>query len=127
VVVVCFSNIVPVDSCNASANEVKKLVASDRGPGHWFGSDSSVSGDIAVVGAHLNGQGAAYVFQRDHGGPNNWGEVRILLPSDRHHRGTWPKQLTLIVNVVKAPSLHHSCRYKSGLRSSELLSYLDLE
>ena len=65
--------------------EVKKLVASDGGPVDLFGFSVSVSGDAAVVGAHLSGDsntGAVYIFQRDEGGADNWGEVKKLTASD---------------------------------------------
>ncbi|MCH7511969.1 MAG: FG-GAP repeat protein, partial [Chloroflexi bacterium] len=47
----------------------------------------AVSGNTAVVGARWedtggNDAGAAYVFQRDEGGPGNWGEVTKLTASD---------------------------------------------
>lgn len=66
--------------------EVKKLVASDGQDEDWFGS-VAVSGDTAVVGARRahyseHPRGAAYVFYRDEGGADNWGEVRELTPSD---------------------------------------------
>ena len=47
----------------------------------------AISGDIAIVGAggeDAGGgdSGAAYVFERSQGGPNNWGEVKKLTASD---------------------------------------------
>ena len=70
--------------------EVKKLTASDGQAGDEFGNSVAISGDTAVVGAYqedagggvLDEFGAAYVFQRDEGGPNNWGEVAKLTASD---------------------------------------------
>ena len=43
--------------------------------------------DTAVVGAPTDAEngvnsGSAYIFERGQGGPDNWGEVRRLLPSD---------------------------------------------
>ena len=63
--------------------EVTELVASDARAGDQFGVSVAVSGDTVVVGAYLadNG-GAAYVFQRNEGGADNWGEVKKLLASD---------------------------------------------
>ena len=60
--------------------QLKKLVASDAGAGDRFGTGLAFDGDTAVVGA--DGPEAAYVFQRDEGGPDNWGEVKILTASD---------------------------------------------
>ena len=67
--------------------EVKKLVASDAQTGADFGGSASVSGDTAVIGAfseEIGGDraGAAYVFQRDQGSQDNWGEVKKLTASD---------------------------------------------
>ena len=67
--------------------EVKKLLASDAQGGDFFGISVAVSGDTLVVGADGGAAGgtlggAAYVFQRDQGGADNWGEVKKLLASD---------------------------------------------
>jgi len=67
--------------------EVKKLTASDAQADDHFGVSVAISGNTAVVGAYFEdagGQlaGAVYVFQRDQGGVNNWGEVRKLTASD---------------------------------------------
>jgi len=67
--------------------QVTKLTASDAQTADFFGDSVAVSGDTAVVGADLedaggDDAGAAYVFQRDQGGVDNWGEVRKLTASD---------------------------------------------
>ncbi len=67
--------------------EVAKLLPSDGAADDLFGHSASVSGDVAVIGAHAdddNGDasGSAYVFYRNAGGPDNWGQVVKLLPSD---------------------------------------------
>jgi hypothetical protein len=59
--------------------EVKKLVASDAHPDDYFGKGVAISGDTAIVGTEFGD--AAYIFQRDQGGPNNWGEVKKLSTS----------------------------------------------
>ena len=71
----------------ALRSEVKKLLASDAESGDEFGFSVAVSGDTAVVGAinedtEGNRAGAAYVYQRDAGGADNWGEVKKLVASD---------------------------------------------
>ncbi len=71
----------------ASFNEVKKLIASDAQQDDQFGESVAVSGDTAVVGADSEdaggvSSGTAYVFQRNEGGADNWGEVKKLLASD---------------------------------------------
>ncbi|MBN2243452.1 MAG: FG-GAP repeat protein [Acidobacteria bacterium] len=68
--------------------QVKKLTASDGARYDLFGFSVSVSGDTVVVGARgddsptLEGLGAAYIFERDHDGANNWGQVKKLTASD---------------------------------------------
>ena len=66
--------------------QVKKLNASDALPGDLFGDSVSIYGDTIVVGArsinNVNRPGAAYVFQRDYGGTDQWGEVKKLTASD---------------------------------------------
>ncbi|WP_160164644.1 Ig-like domain-containing protein [Pedosphaera parvula] len=67
--------------------QVKKLLASDGFAGAVFGSAVAVSGDTVVIGAPMTvGQSGigfgAYIFSRNQGGSNQWGQVTKLLPSD---------------------------------------------
>jgi hypothetical protein len=67
--------------------QVKKLTASDAASSDYFGSSVAVSGDTALVGAlgedgAGSERGAAYVYERDQGGPGNWGQVKKLTASD---------------------------------------------
>ena len=67
--------------------EVIILAASDGQLDDRFGNAVAVSGDTIVVGAYqadpMGGtSGAAYVFERDQGGPGAWGETAKLLPYD---------------------------------------------
>jgi hypothetical protein len=67
--------------------EVQKLLASDGAAGDYFGWSLSISGNMAIVGAPIdddNGgdSGSAYIFSRNQGGTDNWGEVQKLLASD---------------------------------------------
>ena len=67
--------------------EVKMLEASDASAVDQFGASVAIEGDTIIVGAigasHVtNTDGAAYVFYRDHGGPDNWGEVKKLTASN---------------------------------------------
>ena len=50
----------------------------------YFGWSVAVSGDVVLVGALLEGsdRGAAYVYSRNQGGPDSWGEVKKLSASD---------------------------------------------
>ena len=67
---------------------VKTLTAPDGAKDDKFGLGVAISNDTVVVGApfadvggHSN-QGAAYIFQRNAGGPNNWGEIKKIAAAD---------------------------------------------
>ena len=67
--------------------QVAELTAADAAPADYFGYSVSVSGDLAVVGAGENNHagihsGSAYVFVRNAGGVNNWGQVAKLTADD---------------------------------------------
>jgi len=67
--------------------EVKKLTAEGNAATEdHFGLGVAISGDTAIVGACVGhgapGTGAAYVFERNEGGADNWGRVRRLAPDD---------------------------------------------
>ncbi len=59
---------------------IKQLVASDVSSNDYFGTSVAIDGNIAVVGAY--GRDGVYVYRRDEGGANNWGESQILVGSD---------------------------------------------
>lgn len=64
--------------------QVKQLTASDGAASDQFGSAVAVDGDIVAISAthaDVNGntnQGAVYLYGRNQGGPNNWGEVKKI-------------------------------------------------
>ncbi|RMH30496.1 MAG: hypothetical protein D6692_02285 [Planctomycetota bacterium] len=63
------------------------LVAPDANPDGQFGFSLAIDGDRLVVGsigsnAQGNGAGAAYVFERNLGGPGQWGLAATLRGSD---------------------------------------------
>ncbi len=65
--------------------EVEKLTSSDSQSNDHFGSNVSISGDYAIVGAYGedeggNSAGAAYIYKRAEN--NNWYEVEKLISSD---------------------------------------------
>jgi len=66
---------------------VLKLNASDAAAHDYFGRSVAVSGDTAVIGANGDEDagpysGAAYVFERNRGGADHWGEVAKLTAPD---------------------------------------------
>jgi len=66
--------------------EVSIQYSSDVEANDFFGWSTSVSGDTLVVGAHRedtggSSSGSAYIFSKNSGGIDNWGEVKILRAS----------------------------------------------
>ena len=62
--------------------QVKKLTASDAATFGYFGYSVSINGNTAVVGSYGKQPGAAYIFERNQGGAENWGQVQELTASD---------------------------------------------
>ncbi len=74
--------------------QIKKIVASDRDVTDFFGQSVDISGDYIVVGANyeaedenglntLTESGSAYIFKKNQGGADNWGEIKKIVASDR--------------------------------------------
>jgi len=94
----------------ASFSEVKKLLASDAEVADRFGWSVAVSGDTAVVGARHEDAGgtragAAYIYQRDQGGADNWGEVKKLLASDAQAGDVFGHTVTVSGNTAVVGAL----------------------
>lgn len=68
--------------------QVTKLTASDGADGDRFGRAAAIAGDTVVVGADGDdvgsnaSQGSAYVFGRNQGGTDQWGQVEKLTADD---------------------------------------------
>jgi hypothetical protein len=86
---------------------VKKLLASDVGSGS-FGSSVAISGNTVVIGAPNTfhdlpletRSGAAYIFAKDQGGTNNWGQVKKLIASDDADYDNFGNSVSISGNVV---------------------------
>ena len=68
-------------------NLVKKITAADGFAGDNFGNAVSVSGDNVLIGASMNDEkglnaGSAYLFGKNQGGANNWGQVTKITAAD---------------------------------------------
>ena len=92
--------------------EVVKLTASDASAGARFGGNVAVSGDTVVVSAanYPSFSGAAYVFERDQGGPEAWGEVAKLTASDGAALDWWGSSVAVSGDTVMigAPGDDHA-------------------
>ena len=67
--------------------QVTRLTASDASYADQFGISVTISGDTAIIGAYRDDDGgiesgSAYIFERNHGGANSWGQVTKLGASD---------------------------------------------
>jgi len=66
---------------------VRKIVPADGWEFAYFGSPISMYKDTAIVGASGNSStfvmaGSAYIYHRDEGGPNAWGQIAKITPDD---------------------------------------------
>lgn len=95
---------------------VKKLVASDRSVQGYFGNSVHLKDDYAIVGARLeqddaagqnpiNAAGSAYIFKKDEGGTDNWGEVKKVVASDRGNIANFGYRVFITTDyaVITAP------------------------
>ena len=69
--------------------QLKRLTAADTADDVWLGTSVALDGALAVVGAGWDDgegtdRGAAYIFSRDQGGADNWGQFKKLTASDAH-------------------------------------------
>jgi hypothetical protein len=97
----------------------KKLTASDLPYSQHFGASVAVSGDTIIVGAPYTGEhGAAYIFQRDHGGPDNWGEVARIMPGRGRTASAFGKAVTIDGDRV-AVGAPHANQYRGDVRIFE--------
>ena len=86
--------------------EITKLVASDGEHNDDFGIGVEIDGDTVVVGALLKNTedgrdaGAAYVFERNLGGPDNWGEVARLVASDGAYNDRFGRSLDISGDTI---------------------------
>ncbi len=80
---------------NGSWAEVKKIEASDREAGDWYGYSVSISGNYAIVGAPHKNEGAithyggAYIYYKDQGGSNNWGQQQKIVALNNKTAEDW--------------------------------------
>lgn len=88
---------------------IQSLVASDNASNDYFGFAVSIHGDNALVGAKYNDDlgnrsGSAYIFYRNQGGSNNWGETIKLVPSDGEEDDEFGASLSIFNDVVAVGS-----------------------
>ncbi len=87
---------------------IKKLLASDGGINDLFGYSVAISGNTVVIGAfgklmfidNKLRQGSAYIFERNQGGTNNWGQVKKLIGSGRTRKDLFGSTVAISGNTV---------------------------
>ncbi len=82
-----------------------KLTASDAEAGDYFGIAVAVSGDYILVGASSEDgagtdRGAAYIFYRNQGGTDAWGQVAKLVPSAGENSAAFGAALAIYGNTA---------------------------
>jgi len=101
--------------------EVVKLIPSDASPDDVFGWSVAISNDLAIVSAVnendpvagdqvFTGSGAAYVFGRDVGGANNWGEMLKITAPDATLEDFFGASVALSGNRALIGSVGHDNR-----------------
>jgi hypothetical protein len=85
--VILITGLLLVFSFNPLIASEKKLKAEDGSQFDKFGYATAISGDFVIIGApgEDNGafdRGSAYIFYKDEGGSNNWGQKVKLIASD---------------------------------------------
>ncbi len=88
-----------------SWGEVAKLVASDGVAFDNFSTSVAISGDTVLVGSLGDGgngviSGSAYIFERNAGGSDNWGEVAKLIASDGVARDNFGNSVAISGDIV---------------------------
>ncbi len=101
---------------------VKKLLPADGGYDHRFSGDRgnhnvnsiAISGDIASVCSHRHNKGA-YLFARNEGGTNNWGQVLQMTSTSGKFEATAIEGNTLILGEPNQSATGYFNVYDLGL------------
>ncbi|MDA8745457.1 Ig-like domain-containing protein, partial [Rubripirellula amarantea] len=91
---------------------VTKLTGSDTIKRDLFGRSLALSGDTVVVGASVAdplglSSGAAYVFERDLGGVNNWGEAKKLIASNGAAEDRFGQSVSIDGDLIAVGAFRH--------------------
>ncbi|MEZ4685511.1 MAG: hypothetical protein R3B47_05455 [Bacteroidia bacterium] len=87
---------------------VKKLSPFDLNSGYQFGRNMSLEGNLlavgtpAALGSNNKRTGAVYLFHKDEGGQNNWGEWRKIIASDADSAHLFGFDLALVQDFLIA-------------------------
>lgn len=99
-------------------SQIKKIVSSDRHDEQCFGWSVSLSGSTLFVGApgndynisggdYMDMSGAFYLYSKDQGGTNNWGQVKKYVPPDRHENDKFGFSISHAGSEIITGALEH--------------------
>ena len=88
--------------------------------GSQFGQTVAIDGDRVAVGAiyenHANNYaGSVYVFERDTGGPDSWGQVVEFIAADTVAPSTWMSRRSARGPVTPQPEVTNERASAQGL------------
>jgi cysteine-rich repeat protein len=98
----------------------KKLTASDGAAGDNFGYSVSISGTTVIVGAGgddiggNNNQGSAYIFSKDKGGADNWGQVTKITAGDGAESDSFGSFVSISGDYAVAGAPYHNASIGSA-------------
>ncbi len=92
--------------------QTKKLTAADPNENDYFGKSVGIDGGVVVIGANgdsevAQGSGAAYIFERNSGGTNSWGQTKKLIASDAESFDEFGSSIAIAGNVIIAGAPFH--------------------
>jgi hypothetical protein len=93
--------------------QVAKLTASNGASGDRFGYAVSISGDTVVIGAYRDDpyapdSGSAYIFRRNQGGADAWGQIANLTASDAVYGGLFGHSVSISGDTVAVGAPGHN-------------------
>ncbi|MFH2092991.1 MAG: choice-of-anchor Q domain-containing protein [Pseudomonadota bacterium] len=99
--------------------QVKKIFADDGDENDGFGLAVAASADTVVSGAARNGEngsaaGAAYVFAKDQGGTDNWGQVKKLTAFDKKEQHHFGQDVAVMDDMVAISNLPQNITQDRG-------------
>src|SRR5262249_36975296 len=72
----------------------------------YFGYSVAINADTVVVGAYGKIPGAAYIFERNQGGAENWGQVKKLTASDAVGGDEFGISVAINIDTVAVGAIH---------------------
>jgi hypothetical protein len=105
--------IYPLTPVPLLTSQAVKLTADDGAAGDHFGHSVAIAGDTAVVGAsadHIDGsenQGSVYVFERNQGGPDAWGQIAHITATDGAGYDYFGKAVAISSDTIVAGAHYH--------------------